>query len=131
MVVITELREDEEEAAVTAPKAVAGRSDEEVLAAVLARKGGPLPFLQAAIDVARRRSGLFRDPYAAGMVATMAEEAQAKAEAEERQKTAKGEARRAAETLKEEDPRTLGREAGRAWEAERVRGGSGLVFSTF
>ncbi|XP_006649042.2 protein BOBBER 1-like [Oryza brachyantha] len=81
MVVITELREHED-ATATARKAIAGRSDEEILAAVLARRGGPLPFLQAAIEVAQRRSDLFRDPSAAGMVAAMAEEAWAKAHAE-------------------------------------------------
>uniref|UniRef100_A0A0E0NKV8 CS domain-containing protein n=1 Tax=Oryza rufipogon TaxID=4529 RepID=A0A0E0NKV8_ORYRU len=91
-------------AAAAATKAIAGRSDEEVLAAVLARKGGPVPFLQAAIDVAQRRSDLFLDPSAPGVVAEMAVEAQAKAEAEERRKRAKGEPRKAEEMLKEEEP---------------------------
>uniref|UniRef100_A0A0D9YY51 CS domain-containing protein n=1 Tax=Oryza glumipatula TaxID=40148 RepID=A0A0D9YY51_9ORYZ len=92
-------------AAAAATKAIAGRSDEEVLAAVLARKGGPVPFLQAAIDVAQRRSDLFLDPSAPGVVAEMAVEAQAKAEAEERRKRAKGEPRKAAEMLKKEETR--------------------------
>lgn len=139
MVVTIDLREEDEAAAAAAMKAIAGRSDEEVLAAVLARKGGPVPFLQAAIDVAQRRSDLFLDPSAPGVVAEMAVEAQAKAEAEERRKRAKGEPRKAEEMLKEEEPmkaeemlkeepRTPMREAGRdkverAAVVERVRGG--------
>uniref|UniRef100_A0A0D3FAE3 CS domain-containing protein n=1 Tax=Oryza barthii TaxID=65489 RepID=A0A0D3FAE3_9ORYZ len=105
MVVTIDLREEDEAAAAAAMKAIAGRSDEEVLAAVLARKGGPVPFLQAAIDVAQRRSDLFLDPSAPGVVAEMAVEAQAKAEAEERRKRAKGEPRKAAEMLKKEETR--------------------------
>ena len=66
MVVTIDLREEYEAAAAAAMKAIAGRSDEEVLAAVLARKGGPVPFLQAAIDVAQRRSDLFLDPLRTG-----------------------------------------------------------------
>uniref|UniRef100_A0A0E0K557 Uncharacterized protein n=1 Tax=Oryza punctata TaxID=4537 RepID=A0A0E0K557_ORYPU len=86
---------EEDEAAAAATKAIAGRSDEEVLAAVLARKGGP-----AAIDAAQRRSDLFLDPSAPRVVADMAVESQAKAEAEEMRKRTKGEPRKAVEMLK-------------------------------
>lgn len=58
--------------------------DLEVLEKVLERKGGALPFLHAAIDVAHRRSDLFRDPTAVGKVTAMASAARAQVEAEER-----------------------------------------------
>ena len=80
MAIITDSQEDGdgEVAAPSAAKAIS-RSDEDVFAAVLERTGGPLPFLQAAIDVARERSGLFRDPTAASKVAAMAKAARAQA----------------------------------------------------
>uniref|UniRef100_A0A0D9VKY5 CS domain-containing protein n=1 Tax=Leersia perrieri TaxID=77586 RepID=A0A0D9VKY5_9ORYZ len=87
MVILTEIREEDDAA-------------EEVFAAVLKRKGGPLPFLQAEIDVAQRRSDLFLEPSAAGMAA----EAQAEAE-KKRRKTTKGEAGRAAEAERMGDPK--------------------------
>ena len=74
MAIITNSQEegDGEVAAPSAAKAIS-RSDEDVFAAVIERTGGPLPFLQAAIDVARERSGLFRDPTAASKVAAKEE----------------------------------------------------------
>ncbi|KAG2610625.1 protein BOBBER 1-like [Panicum virgatum] len=67
---------------------------EEALAALLERCGGALPFLQAAVGVAHRRSGLFRDPSAVSKVTAMAAAARAEVEAEER---AAREAKRKAE----------------------------------
>ena len=63
MAIISDFKEDE------APQqAAAGPGVEEALVAALERSGGALPFLQAAIDVAHRRSGLFRDPSAVSKV---------------------------------------------------------------
>ena len=67
---------------------------EEALAALLERCGGALPFLQAAVGVAHRRSGLFRDPSAVSKVTAMAAAARAEVETEER---AAREAKRKAE----------------------------------
>ncbi|KAL6912143.1 hypothetical protein ACP4OV_000948 [Aristida adscensionis] len=103
MAVISEFEEgDEGEAAAAAKeKAVGGSDDEDVLAGVLERKGGPLPFLEAAIDVARKRSGLFRDdPTVVKRVAAMASAARDQAEAEERLARAKEAARKAAAWLR-------------------------------
>ncbi|CAD6270849.1 unnamed protein product [Miscanthus lutarioriparius] len=56
----------------------------EALNRVLKRSGGVLPFLQAAIDVAHHRSGLFRDPSAVSKVTSMAAAIRAWVEAEKR-----------------------------------------------
>lgn len=109
MAIITDFQEegDGEVAAPSAAKAIS-RSDEDVLAAVLERTGGPLPFLQAAIDVARESSGLFgRDPTAARKVAAMAKaaRAQAEAEAEEKLVAAKEEATKLTERRRNEESR--------------------------
>ncbi|KQK18841.1 protein BOBBER 1 [Brachypodium distachyon] len=85
MAIISDIQEDEptsQQPAASAPAAV--DVDLEVLEAVLERKGGALPFLHAAIDVARRRSDLFRDPSAVSKVTAMASAARAEVEAEER-----------------------------------------------
>ena len=114
MAIITDSQEDGdgEVAAPSAAKAIS-RSDEDVFATVLERTGGPLPFLQAAIDVARESSGLFHcDPTAARKVAAMAKAARAKVEAEEKLVAAKEETRKLTERRRNEESR-------RAADAER------------
>ncbi|KAL6633560.1 hypothetical protein ACP70R_026231 [Stipagrostis hirtigluma subsp. patula] len=97
MAIISECQEGDEAAA--AAEAVGG-SDEDVLAAVLERKGGPLPFLEAAIDVVRKLSNLFLDPTAPKKVKEMALAARDQAVAEEKLTRANEEARKAAERLR-------------------------------
>ncbi|AQL00930.1 Protein BOBBER 1 [Zea mays] len=80
MAIISDFKEDE---APQQPAAV-GPGVEETLVAALERTGGALPFLQAAIDVAHRRSGLFRDPSAVSKVTAMAAAVRAQVETEER-----------------------------------------------
>lgn len=91
MAIISDFQEDEvpQQAAAAASSGV-----EEALAVVLEKCGGALPFLQAAIDVAHRRSGLFRDPSAVSKVTAMAAAVRALVEAEEK---AASEAKRKAE----------------------------------
>ncbi|XP_062228541.1 protein BOBBER 1-like [Phragmites australis] len=93
MAIISDFQEDEVPR--QQQQAAAMARDEEALAAVLERSGGALPFLHAAIDVARRRSDLFRDPSAVSKVTAMASAARAQVEAEER--AAREEERKAAE----------------------------------
>ena len=104
MAIITNSQEegDGEVAAPSAAKAIS-RSDEDVFAAVLERTGGPLPFLQAAIDVARERSGLFRDPTAASKVAAMAKAARAQAVAAKEETSKLTERRRNEESRRAAD----------------------------
>lgn len=80
MAIISDFKDDE------APEQqlAAGHGVEEALVAALERSGGALPFLQAAIDVAHRRSGLFRDPSAVSKVTAMAAAVRAQVETEER-----------------------------------------------
>lgn len=80
MAIISDFKEDD---APQQPAAV-GPGVEETLVAALERTGGALPFLQAAIDVAHRRSGLFRDPSAVSKVTAMAAAVRAQVETEER-----------------------------------------------
>ncbi|XP_074576835.1 protein BOBBER 1-like [Curcuma longa] len=76
--------------------------DEEVLASLLAKKG-PLPFLEAAIDLVRRRSEFFKDEAAVGKVVKVVNAAKEKADAEESlKKRAASEAAKAEKRLKEE-----------------------------
>jgi cell envelope opacity-associated protein A len=89
MAIISDFQDDEAQ-----PRQQAAADVEEALAALLERCGGALPFLQAAIGVAHRRSGLFRDPSAVSKVTAMAAAARAEVEAEER---AAREAKRKAE----------------------------------
>jgi hypothetical protein len=105
MAIISDFKDDE------APEQqlAAGHGVEEALVAALERSGGALPFLQAAIDVAHRRSGLFRDPSAVSKVTAMAAAVRAQVEAEERV-TREAEAKRKAE----EDERKAEAEAQRA-----------------
>ncbi|XP_062222039.1 protein BOBBER 1-like [Phragmites australis] len=117
MAIITEFHEGDEEALAPAAKAVGG-SDEDVLAAVLARTGGPLPFLQAAMDVARKRSDLFRDPAAAGKVAEMAKAARAQAQAEEKLRKVREEARQLTGRRRNEEARK-GKVEGKAESTEK------------
>ena len=86
MAIISDIQEEEASPQQQQQQAGAGAGDVDldVLAAVLERKGGALPFLHAAIDVAAARSDLFRDPSAVGKVTAMASAARAKVEAEER-----------------------------------------------
>jgi len=90
MAIISDIQEEEappqQQAAAPAPDPAPAAVDVdlEVLEAVLERKGGPLPFLHAAIDVAHRRSDLFRDPSAVSKITAMASAARAQVEAEER-----------------------------------------------
>ncbi|OEL12664.1 Protein BOBBER 1 [Dichanthelium oligosanthes] len=91
MAIISDFQEDE---APSRQQAAGGAEVEEALAALMERCGGALPFLQAAIGVAHRRAGLFRDPSAVGKVNAMAAAARAQVEAEER---AAREAKRKAE----------------------------------
>ncbi|VAI84512.1 unnamed protein product [Triticum turgidum subsp. durum] len=100
MAIISDIQEEEappqQPQAAPAPAAV--DVDLEVLEAVLERKGGALPFLHAAIDVAHRRSDLFRDPSAVGKITAMASACRAQVEAEERK--ARDAKRKAAELEK-------------------------------
>ena len=89
MAIISDFQDDEAQ-----PRQQAAADVEEALAALLERCGGALPFLQAAVGVAHRRSGLFRDPSAVSKVTAMAAAARAEVEAEER---AAREAKRKAE----------------------------------
>ncbi|RLN11326.1 protein BOBBER 1-like [Panicum miliaceum] len=82
MAIISDFQEDE--APPRQQQAAGGAEVEEALAALLERCGGALPFLQAAVGVAHRRSGLFRDPSAVSKVTAMAAAARAEVEAEER-----------------------------------------------
>jgi hypothetical protein len=91
MAIISDFQDDE---APPRQQQQAAADVEEALAALLERCGGALPFLQAAIGVAHRRSGLFRDPSAVTKVTAMAAAARAEVEAEER---AAREAKRKAE----------------------------------
>lgn len=88
MAIISDFQEDEapQQQQRSPPPAAeaADDGDDEALAAVLERKGGAVRFLQATIDVARRRSDLFRDPSAVSKVTAMASAARAQVEAEER-----------------------------------------------
>nr|AWA45124.1 hypothetical protein SS46I23_000008 [Saccharum spontaneum] len=93
MAIISDFKEDEAPQQAAAA-AAAGPGVEEALVAALERSAGALPFLQAAIDVAHRRSGLFRDPSAVSKVTAMAAAVRAQVEAEER---AAREAKRKAE----------------------------------
>ncbi|CAD6337130.1 unnamed protein product [Miscanthus lutarioriparius] len=102
MAIISDFKEEE------APQqAAAGPGVEEALVAALERSGGALPFLQAAIDVAHRRSGLFRDPSAVSKVTAMAAAVRAQVEAEQR-------AAREAKRKAEEAERKAAAEAQRA-----------------
>ena len=92
MAIISDFQDDEAQPRQQQQQAAAGV--EEALAALLERCGGALPFLQAAVGVAHRRSGLFRDPSAVSKVTAMAAAARAEVEAEER---AAREAKRKAE----------------------------------
>ncbi|KAL6606933.1 hypothetical protein ACP70R_042586 [Stipagrostis hirtigluma subsp. patula] len=92
MAIISDFQEDE--APRRRQQQPPAAANEEALAAVLERAGGALPFLQAAIDVARRRSDFFRDPSAVSKVTAAASAARAQVEAEER---AAREAKRKAE----------------------------------
>uniref|UniRef100_K3XYN4 CS domain-containing protein n=1 Tax=Setaria italica TaxID=4555 RepID=K3XYN4_SETIT len=94
MAIISDFQEDEAPPRQQQAAAVGGAEVEEALAALLERCGGALPFLQAAIGVAHRRSALFRDPSAVSKVTAMAAAARAQVEAEER---AAREAKRKAE----------------------------------
>ncbi|KAM0896172.1 hypothetical protein ACQ4PT_023350 [Festuca glaucescens] len=86
MAIISDIQEEEasppQQQAAPAPAAV--DVDIEVLEKVLERKGGALPFLHAAIDVAHKRSDLFRDPSAVSKITAMASACRAQVEAEER-----------------------------------------------
>ncbi|CAM0913578.1 unnamed protein product [Alopecurus aequalis] len=81
MAIISDIQEEE---ASPQQQAAAVDVDLEVLEKVLERKGGALPFLHAAIDVANRRTDLFRDPSAVSKITAMASAARAQVEAEER-----------------------------------------------
>jgi xanthine dehydrogenase iron-sulfur cluster and FAD-binding subunit A len=81
MAIISDFQDDE---APPRQQAAGGADVEEALAALLERCGGALPFLQAAIGVAHRRTALFRDPSAVSKVTAMAAGARAQVEAEER-----------------------------------------------
>ncbi|KAE8799001.1 Protein BOBBER 1 [Hordeum vulgare] len=101
MAIISDIQEEEappSQQPAPAPAPAAVDVDLEVLEAVLERKGGALPFLHAAIDVAHRRSDLFRDPSAVGKVTAMASACRAQVEAEERK--ARDAKRKAAELEK-------------------------------
>ncbi|KAG8076150.1 hypothetical protein GUJ93_ZPchr0006g41417 [Zizania palustris] len=83
MAIISDIQEEEAPRRWQQPATAAADGDEEALAAVLERKGGAVPFLQAVIEVVRRRSDLFRDPSAVSTVTAMASAARAQVEAEE------------------------------------------------
>lgn len=107
MAIISDFKEDE--APQQAAPAAGPGGVEEALVAALEASGGPLPFLQAAIDVAHCRSALFRDPSAVSKVTAMAAAVRAQVEAEER---AAREAKRKAEEAE--------RKAAAAAEAQRA-----------
>ncbi|KAJ1258722.1 hypothetical protein BS78_10G097500 [Paspalum vaginatum] len=97
MAIISDFQEDEAPQRQQAAASGAGAGVEEALVSALERSGGALPFLQAAIDVAHRRSGLFRDPSAVSKLTAMAAAVRAQVEAEER---AERDAKRKAEEAK-------------------------------
>lgn len=148
MAIISDLKEDEAPQQQAAPAAGAGV--EEALVAALEKSGGALPFLQAAIDVAHRRSGLFRDPSAVSKVTAMAaavraqveaeeravREATRKAEEAERKKAAAAEAQKAAKEAAAEKPESSVEKDGMEVDKEegnvrRPNAGNGLDFEKY
>ncbi|XP_064950541.1 protein BOBBER 2-like [Musa acuminata AAA Group] len=82
MAVISDIEED------TRPQASSsswGDADDEALASVLAKRG-PMPLLEAAIDLVRRRTEFFKDEAAVGEVVKAVTAAKEKFDAEERLK---------------------------------------------
>lgn len=106
MAVISEIEEEmqQQEAPASSSPIPASTvdADEEVLASLLAKKG-PLPFLEAAIDLVRRRSEFFKDEAAVGKVVKLVNAAKEKADAEESlKKRAASDVAKAEKRLKEE-----------------------------
>ncbi|WOL11551.1 protein BOBBER 1-like [Canna indica] len=105
MAVISEFEEDTQEetpsSSSSPPPASPSDPDEETLASVLAKKG-PLPFLETAIDLVRRRSDFFEDELAVGKVVKAVNTAKEKVDADERlKKRAAEDAAKAEKRLKE------------------------------
>ncbi|XP_051204062.1 protein BOBBER 1 [Lolium perenne] len=131
MAIISDIQEEEasppQQPAAAAPAAV--DVDLEVLEKVLERKGGALPFLHAAIDVAHKRSDLFRDPSAVSKITAMASACRAQVEAEERKardaKRKAEELERKAAAEKERAAKAAAAEKVAAVAEEKGAGGSG------
>lgn len=88
MAVISEFEEDNKQqekpsSSSSSPSAASSSADEEVLASILDKKG-PLPFLEAAIDLVSRKSDLFKDEAAVRKVIAAVTAAKEKVEAEKK-----------------------------------------------
>ncbi|URD78111.1 CS domain [Musa troglodytarum] len=105
MAVISEVEEEVQEqqnpSSSSPPPDPQADRDEEALASVLAKKG-PMPFLEAAIDLVRRQSDFFKDEAAVQKVVRAVTAAKEKVDAEERlKKRAADDAAKAEKRLKE------------------------------
>ncbi|RZR81899.1 hypothetical protein BHM03_00008205 [Ensete ventricosum] len=105
MAVISEVEEEvleqQNPSSSSPPPAPQADPDEEALASVLAKKG-PMPFLEAAIDLVRRQSDFFTDEAAVTKVVRAVTAAKEKVDAEERlKKRAADDAAKAEKRLKE------------------------------
>ncbi|XP_008780424.2 protein BOBBER 1-like [Phoenix dactylifera] len=102
MAVISEFHEKEKQQKPSSSSSTSGLDgDEEVLRLILERKG-PMPFLEMAIDLVRRHSGLFKDGAAVSKITAVVAAAKEKVDAEERlKKRAAAEAAEAEKRLKE------------------------------
>ncbi|XP_008809569.2 protein BOBBER 1-like [Phoenix dactylifera] len=85
MAVISEFQEEEQQKPSSSSSTSGLDADEEVMSSILERKG-PMPFLEMAIDLVRRRSDLFKDGAAASKITAMVAAAKEKLDAEERLK---------------------------------------------
>ncbi|XP_072952878.1 protein BOBBER 1 [Typha angustifolia] len=102
MAVISELQEEEKETPSHASTSSIGSSngDDEALSAILSKKG-PLPFLETAIDLVRRKSDLFKDPSAVSRITSLVSASKAKADADAAEEKRKKDEARKAEKSKE------------------------------
>ncbi|KAG1334438.1 protein BOBBER 1 [Cocos nucifera] len=91
MAVISELQEEEPQKPSSSSSTSGLDADEEVMTSILERKG-PVPFLEMAIDLVRRRSDLFKDGAAVSKITAMVAAAKEKVDAEERLKKRAAEA---------------------------------------
>lgn len=91
MAVISELQEEEQQKPSSSSSTAGLDADEEVMSSILERKG-PMPFLEMAIDLVRRRSDLFKDGAAVSKITAMVAAAKEEVDAEERLKKRASEA---------------------------------------
>ncbi|KAJ6835839.1 protein BOBBER 1-like isoform X1 [Iris pallida] len=104
MAIISEFQEDDQKqssssSTTAAAAAFAGSGEEEILSSVLDKKG-PIPFFEAAVDLLRRRSDLFKDDSSFGKLVAVLSTAKEKEEEEVKLKKKKEEAE---EKKKEEE----------------------------